>query len=137
MLQARDIMHPRLSVMAKEKGPELIRKMLCEYPALPVIDENLEVLGVVSEHDILFALREGRTINEFDAETVMTSPAVTVTPDTSIDKVMEKMVSEQLTLIPVCEKGNSKLLGIISRKNILNAAAEPKFWPEREFQKRV
>jgi CBS domain-containing protein len=137
MLQAKDIMHPRLSVMDKEKGDALIRKMLCEYPALPVINEKLEVLGVVSEHDILFALKEGRTIHEFDAETVMTSPAYTAYPDTPVTAIIEKMVTNQLTLVPVVAKGNSQLVGIISRKNILNAASEHGFWPEHEFKKRV
>lgn len=137
MLQAKDIMHPRCSIMAKERGEELIRKMLCEYPALPVINEGLEVLGVVSEHDILFALKEGKTIHEFDAETVMTSPALTVTTDTPVDQIMEMMVSKQLTMVPVVAKGNSQLVGIISRKNIINATTEYGFWPEHEFKKRV
>lgn len=137
MLKARDIMHPRLSVLDKERGDELIRKMLCEYPALPVINEDLEVLGVVSEHDILFALNEGRTVHEFDAETIMTSPALTVSEDTPVDEIIEKMLKDHLTMVPVATRGNARLVGIISRKAILNAASEFGFWPEHEFRKRV
>lgn len=137
MLLAKDIMHPRLSVMDKEKGEELVKKMLCEYPALPVIDGQLKVIGVVSEHDILYALKEGRTIYEFDAETVMTSPASTVTPETPVDQIMEKMLADNLTMVPVVNSGDGTLRGIISRKTILSAASEHGFWPEHEFKKRV
>jgi CBS domain-containing protein len=67
----------------------------------------------------------------------MTSPALTVTTDTPVDQIMEMMVSRQLTMVPVVAKGNSQLVGVISRKNIINATAEYGFWPEHEFKKRV
>lgn len=141
---AKDIMHPRVSLPAKEKGLELLKKLMCPYPALPVVNDNLEVIGVVSEYDILDALKEGRTIHEFSAESVMScghaehevcSTPVTVTSDTPIEDIVEIMYSLRFSILPVVE--NKKLVGIISRKNIINAMAEQGFWPEHEFKKRV
>ncbi|MCL4475250.1 MAG: CBS domain-containing protein [Nitrospirae bacterium] len=141
---AKDIMHPRVSLPAKEKGLELLKKLMCPYPALPVVNDNLEVIGVVSEYDILDALKEGRTIHEFSAESVMScghaehevcSTPVTVTTDTPIEDIVEIMYSLRFSILPVVE--NKKLVGIISRKNIINAMAEQGFWPEHEFKKRV
>ena len=141
---AKDIMHPRVSLPAKEKGLELLKKLMCPYPALPVVNDNLEVIGIVSEYDILDALKEGRTIHEFSAESVMScghaehevcSTPVTVTSDTPIEDIVELMYSLRFSILPVIE--NKKLVGIISRKNIINAMAEQGFWPEHEFKKRV
>jgi CBS domain-containing protein len=143
---AKDIMHPRVSLPSKMKGAELIEKLMCPYPALPVVNDNLEVIGIVSEYDVLGAIEEGRTINEFSAESLMTcghsehgvcgSP-VTVTSDTSIEEVVGLFFenSASLSILPVVE--NKKLVGVISRKNIINALAEKGFWPEHEFKKRV
>lgn len=141
---AKDIMHPRVSLPAKDKGIELLKKLMCPYPALPVVNDNLEVIGIVSEYDILDALKEGRTIHEFSAESVMScghaehevcSTPVTVTSDTPIEDIVEIMYSLRFSILPVVK--NKKLVGIISRKNIINAMAEQGFWPEHEFKKRV
>jgi len=141
---AKDIMYPRVSLYAKEKGEELIKKLMSPYPGLPVVNENDEVIGIVSEYDILNALKEGRTIHEFSAESIMScghaehgvcSTPVTVAPNTAIEDIADLMYASNVTLLPVIE--NKKLVGIITRKSIINAMAERGFWPEHEFQKRV
>jgi len=145
-LTAKDIMHPRVSVPAKENGQELVKKMMCGYPALPVINDRLEVIGTVSEYDILDAIKEGRTINEFSAESIMSCghaaheqdvcrKPLTVQPNASIDEVVDIMYMEDVSVIPVVE--GKKLVGIISRKNIINAMTEKDFWPEENLRKRT
>lgn len=141
---AKDIMHPRVSLPAKMAGDELIEKLMSPYPALPVVDDNLRVLGVVSEYDVFTALKEGRTIHEFSAESLMTcghaehgacDTPITVTPSTPIEDIVDLFIQRNVSILPVVEDG--KLVGIISRKNIINALAEKGFWKEHEFQKRV
>lgn len=141
---AKDIMHPRVSLPAKMAGDELIEKLMSPYPALPVVDDNLRVLGVVSEYDVFTALKEGRTIHEFSAESLMTcghaehgacDTPITVTPSTPIEDIVDLFIQRTVSILPVVEDG--KLVGIISRKNIINALAEKGFWKEHEFQKRV
>ncbi|MDH4028754.1 MAG: CBS domain-containing protein [Nitrospirota bacterium] len=145
-LTAKDIMHPRVSVTSKEKGRDLLTKMMSGYPALPVVNDNLEVIGTVSEYNILDAVREGKTINEFSAETIMScghgehfesscKAPVTVRTDTPIKEIIDKMYSEHLSILPVVE--GKKLVGMISRKNIINAMSEKGLWPEEEFRKRT
>lgn len=143
-IRAKDIMHPRLSVPAKESGHELVKKLLCPYPALPVVNEKQEVIGIVSEYDILDALKEGRTIHEFSAESIMSCghaehdvcPApVTVGPEAPVEDVVDIMYGMNFSILPVVD--GRKLIGIIARKNILNAMAEQGFWKEHEFRKRV
>jgi len=141
---ARDIMHPRISLYAKTKGMELIYKLLSAYPALPVVDNDMKVLGIVSEFDVLNALNEGRTVNEFSAESVMScghaehgscdSP-VSVMPETPVEDIIEIISSLKFSILPVVE--HNKLIGIISRKNIIYALAEKDYLPEQHLRKRV
>jgi len=140
-------MHPRVSLPAKLKGQELVEKLMCGYPALPVVDDNLVVMGIVSEYDVLRAIKEGRTIHEFSAESLMScghaehegvcSKPITVAADTPIEEIVDLFCgnSSSLSVLPVVE--NKKLVGIIGRKNIINALAEKGFWKEHEFKKRV
>jgi CBS domain-containing protein len=45
------------------------------------------------------------------------------------------MHDSRITILPVVDGG--KLVGVVARKNIINALAEPVFWHEHEFKKRV
>jgi len=145
-LCARDVMHPRASLPAKMAGPELIEKLTGVYPALPVVNDALEVIGVVSEHDVLLAIKEGRTIHEFSAESLMTcghaehgscGTPVSVAPDSPLDDVVNLFLGNgsSLSVLPVVSK--RKLVGVIARKNLMVALSEKGFWPEHEFQKRL
>ncbi|MFZ5996029.1 MAG: HPP family protein [Nitrospirota bacterium] len=143
-ITAKDIMHPRLSIPAKDRGTDIVKRLMCPYPALPVVNENLEVIGIVSEYDVLSVVREGRTLYEITAESIMScghaehgvcEQPVTVMPETPIEDIVEIMYSLNFTILPVVE--HNKLVGIISRKQIINALAETGFWPKHEFQKRV
>jgi len=145
-LSARDVMHPRTSLPAKMAGPELIEKLMGPYPALPVVNDTLEVIGIVSEFDVLQAVKEGRTIHEFSAESLMTcghpkhgscGTPVSVAPDAPLDDIVRLFLGNgsSLTVLPVVSK--NKLVGIIARKNLMVALVEKGFWPEHEFQKRL
>lgn len=143
-ITAREIMYPRVSVPAKMKGEELILKLMCPYPALPVVNDDFEVIGIVSEYDILSAIREGRTVHEFSAESIMScghaehgvcSKPVTVPADSSIEDIAALLFSASFTVLPVVQ--DKMLVGLISRKSIINAMTEKGFWHEMDFQKRV
>ena len=145
-LSAKDIMHPRVSVPAKESGDGVVKRLMGSYTALPVVTDDLEVIGTVSEVDILDAVKERRTIHEFSAESIMScghaehkqnvckSP-ITVKSDTPINDIVDMMYDNDLSILPVVDE--TRLIGLISRKSIINAMAEKGFWPEEDFQKRV
>lgn len=145
ILRAKDVMHPRLSLYIKENGVNLVKKLLAGYPGLPVVNDKLEVVGIVTEHDILGALKEKRTIHEFSAESLMgcghsehgvCKEPLTISMDASIDDVVGIFYRERVPVLPVVDD-KKRLIGIISRKNIITAMIEEGFWPQAEFQKRV
>jgi CBS domain-containing protein len=134
-LHAKDIMHPRLSLSVKDQGHDVVKKLLVGYPALPVVNEDLEVVGIVSEHEILSALVEKRTVHEFSAESLMgcghaehgaCKEPLTISDRASIDDVVRTFTNERVSILPVVND-RKKLIGIISKKNIIMAMAEKGF----------
>lgn len=143
-IKAKDIMYPRMSLPAKMKGDIVLDKLTCPYPALPVVNEAREVIGIVSEYDILEAVRENRTIHEFSAESIMScghaehgvcSTPVAVQMDAAIEDIVDLFYESKLSVLPVLD--GKQLAGLITRKSVINAMAEEGFWAEHEFKQRV
>jgi hypothetical protein len=70
-LVAKDIMFSRVSMYAKYKEGELVNKFMINYAALPVINDDVEVIRIISDHDALNALDTKWMFHEFSAETLM------------------------------------------------------------------
>jgi len=104
--------------------------------AFPVLDADGTVIGVVSEADLLpkEALDDRRGVrgtitglmrrtDQAKAEGVtaadlMTTPAVTVTPDDTVGHAARLMYSRKVKRLPVVDEGGH-LVGIVSRTDIL------------------
>jgi CBS domain-containing protein len=103
---------------------------------LPVVDEMGEVVGVLSETDIVMKASGGMehsgylawffdsdlTGEKVAAETVgqaMSSPAVTITPDRTVHEAARLMIEERVNRLPVVRDG--ELVGILTRSDIVRA----------------
>ena len=73
--------------------------------AVPVLRAG-QVAGILSERDIIYRLAEkGRDCLNLRVEAIMTSPAVTVEPDTRIDDALALMTKRRFRHFPVVENG--------------------------------
>jgi len=80
--------------------------------ALPVL-RNGQVAGIISERDVIYHLAsDGAACLDRPVETIMTSPAITVEPSTSIDDALALMTRRRFRHFPVVENGT--LRGFIS-----------------------
>ncbi|TAD73662.1 MAG: CBS domain-containing protein [Sphingomonadales bacterium] len=80
--------------------------------ALPVLREG-SVVGIVSERDVIYRLAEhGGECLDLPVEQIMTSPAITVEPATTIDEALGMMTRRRFRHFPVVEDG--KLIAFIS-----------------------
>ncbi len=80
--------------------------------ALPVVD-NGQVLGILSERDLVYNLRDrGADVLQWPVSKVMTAPAITVDPFTSILTALAMMTRRRIRHLPVIEGG--ELVGIVS-----------------------
>lgn len=80
--------------------------------ALPVLREG-RVVGIVSERDVIYRLADrGKDCLDVAVEEIMTSPAITVEPATTVDDALAMMTRRRFRHFPVVENG--ALIGFIS-----------------------
>ncbi|HEX8444044.1 MAG TPA: CBS domain-containing protein [Allosphingosinicella sp.] len=80
--------------------------------SLPVLRGG-RVVGIMSERDIIYGLaRDGADVLDWKVEKVMTSPAITVTPDVPVLSALSQMSRKRIRHLPVVD--DDKLIGIVS-----------------------
>jgi CBS domain-containing protein len=87
----------------------------------PVVDANGEMVGVISETDII---RKTTSIGAWSPSTagqIMTRNAVTVAPNESLQRVCELMYNRRIHRVVVAE--GRQIRGIITTMDILRAIA--------------
>jgi CBS domain-containing protein len=94
------------------------------YSGLPVVDKG-KVVGVVTEFDLLTAVKEGKDLQKIFAEDIMTKEPICVEEDTHVDEIIKIMTEQKIIRVPVVREGN--LIGVISRCDILNSLIQPEF----------
>ena len=121
-----------------------IDRLLTEHriSGLPVLRMGREVVGVVSEADLLAAedetsrrarmtssigrrrlLRKQPNVS-LTAGTLMTAPAVTIGPDATIPAAARLMNTHRIRRLPVVDQ-DGKLAGIVSRRDLLSVFLRP------------
>jgi CBS domain-containing protein len=132
------------SVIAVKRGADFkqIVSVLRQYrvSACPVINDAGQVIGVVSEADLLFKeadanppaglirlrwkLGEESKVNAVTAGQLMTSPAVTIQRDASVVIAARVMQDRRIKRLPVVGQ-DGKLVGIVSRADLLSVYERP------------
>jgi CBS domain-containing protein len=80
--------------------------------ALPVVEHG-RIAGIMSERDVIYCLRNhGPEVLEWPVERVMSSPAITASPDTDVLAALALMTQRRIRHLPVVEAG--QILGIVS-----------------------
>ncbi|KAJ8499005.1 hypothetical protein OPV22_009557 [Ensete ventricosum] len=84
--------------------------------ALPVVDGDLKCIGVISRHD--------RAEASLGAETkvgeVMSSPAITLSPEKTVTDAAALMLKKKIHRIPIVNEAG-QVIGIVTRTDILEA----------------
>jgi CBS domain-containing protein len=80
--------------------------------ALPVVEDG-RITGIISERDIIYCLREhGADVLDWPVSRIMTSPAVTVEPQTAVLTALATMTRRRIRHLPVVE--GEQIRGIVS-----------------------
>jgi CBS domain-containing protein len=80
--------------------------------ALPVVEDG-RIVGIVSERDVIYCLREhGRDALDWTVGRVMSSPAITVDPQTEVLAALALITKRRIRHLPVVERG--EIRGIVS-----------------------
>ncbi len=123
---AKEIMNKIVTAATKKtNGRDLAVKLLSGmYSGLPVVGEG-KVVGVVTEFDLLKAVKEGKDLQRIFAEDIMTKDPICVEEETRVEEIIKLMTEKNIIRVPVVRK--EKLIGVISRCDILNSLIQPEF----------
>ena len=126
-MNAIDIMNrPVLAATRSASARDLAIQMLMGgFSGIPITERDGALVGLVSELDIIRALRAGKPLDTVTAAEIMTTEVITVNADATVEEIMEIMDTKCIVRVPVLEDG--KLVGVVSRPDVLRAALEPKF----------
>ena len=105
--------HDVLTVTPESSVGALV-KLLAErrIGALPVVDGDGRLKGIVSERDVVRALAADSGVMERRVDSLMTRDVKTCGPQDAVVELMEVMTRERFRHLPVIENG--RLVGIIS-----------------------
>ena len=130
-LTVRDVMEDAVvTVSPQAKGYTIARLMADgDVGSVPVVEEDLTLVGLVGEFDLLRVMDEGKDLGELTATDIMTRDVVTVTEEMLVPDVVHLLQSRHLIRVPVVN-GNI-LIGIIARRDIVFAyvRATAIYWP--------
>jgi CBS domain-containing protein len=92
--------------------------------ALPVINENIELCGILSERDIIRAMSQNIGINfkKTSINSIMTSKVITISNNTISEDIMDIMTKNKIRHIPIVE--NKLLIGIVSIGDVVKRLLE-------------
>jgi CBS-domain-containing membrane protein len=140
-MHAKDVMTANVISVTEEAPVHEIVRLLLKHriSAVPVVDGARNVVGIVSEGDLLRpegasarrpwwleAVFAGRMVS-FDrahgrtAGAIMTRNVVTVDEDTPLNQIAELLERRRIKRVPVLKDG--RLTGIVSRANLLHGLA--------------
>jgi CBS-domain-containing membrane protein len=136
----KDVMTPTVITVKEDTPFEAIAVALRQHrvSAFPVLDQASQVVGVVSESDLLAKLALGngddavmpgmitgilrrqqlQKAQAVAAAELMTSPAYTVLPEDTVEQAARIMYLRNVKRLPVVDSGG-RLAGIVSRADVL------------------
>lgn len=158
-MQAIDIMTPRVVSVGPDAEVREIAQLMLNHriSAVPVVDDAHRVIGIVSEGDLMRRVKDesgqrdswwlslfsgGKDAGDYvkshgrKAHEVMTPNPMTVEENTPLHTIARMLEKHHIKRVPVLR--NDKLVGIVSRANLLqgiaNAAVAPTQSPTDDRQ---
>jgi CBS domain-containing protein len=150
-MMARDIMSTKVSAVPPSAPVEEVLRIMVESKTalVLVVDEEGNVLGVVTDHDLMYKAKpllipprsvierikghhdawekfrsELRKALGETAGEIMSTPPFTVEETMPVSQLAELMIERNLKQVPVV--ANGRLVGIVTRADILRALLEHK-----------
>lgn len=144
-MKASDVMVRNVITIGPEEDVALAARMLAQHDisALPVVNEDGRILGILSEADLLrreelgtekrrpawlealtpsgllaedYSRSHGRKVRELMSETVVSARS-----DAPLSEIAGLLERKRVKRVPIVEDG--KLIGIVSRANLIQALA--------------
>src|SRR5919204_1150649 len=95
---------------------EAARRMWEQQTGSLLVMEGSDLLGIITERDILRAVATGTELEKTRVEEVMARDLVTIDPSASLREAAHVMTDKWIRHLPVLDRG--RLVGIISQRDL-------------------
>jgi CBS domain-containing protein len=119
----RDIMtSPAVTIRPDDEAAEAARVLdRLSLTALPVVDHDLRLRGIISEADLIARLATAPEDRPRVAD-LMTRHVLAVSADDDLSRVISLMTGTILKSVPVLLRG--RVVGMVSRRDVIRAVAQ-------------
>ena len=116
----RDVMIKEVHTVSPDKKVAFARLMMLRHNigALPVVDDNRVVLGIITQRDVDLA---GVDVSDLIVADLMTRSLIKAKETTPLKWIAERMIETGIQRIPVVDE-NSRLLGLVTQTSVIKAA---------------
>jgi len=117
---ARDIMTRKVYTIRSDASAQEAAQLLDQHriSGLPVVDEGSDIIGIVTEADIISKVdKEGLRVSD-----IMSTEVTSVNEETPVSEIALLLTERKIKRVPVVQDG--KLVGIVSRADIVHAVAQ-------------
>ena len=117
---ARDIMTRKVYTIRSDASAQEAAQLLDQHriSGLPVVDESNDIIGIVTEADIISKVdKEGLRVSD-----IMSTEVISVNEETAASEIALLLTERKIKRVPVVQDG--KLVGIVSRADIVHAVAQ-------------
>jgi acetoin utilization protein AcuB len=114
-MRLRDVMHTKVeTVTPRESGAVAFERMRRAKIRHLVVQDGRKIVGVLSDRDLagMGSLRQVETV-----EDIMTSPAITGSPDLTLRQAANLLRGRTMGCLPILEEG--KIVGIVTTTDLL------------------
>ncbi len=117
---ARDIMTRKVATIHPDASVQEAAQLLDQkrISGVPVVDTDGLIIGIITEADIISKVnREGLRVVD-----IMSHDVIAVREETPVNEIASLLIERKIKRVPVVHNG--KLVGIVSRADIVHAVAQ-------------
>ena len=118
---------PVLATTERASVQDIARQLVrAGISGMPVADREGNIVGIITEYDIVKAILENKQLDSLKASEIMQKETITLEVEADISEALKIFQEKHIVRVPVTENG--KLVGILSRIDALKGILEePEF----------
>jgi CBS domain-containing protein len=123
-LHAKDLMSQPVELLLSSENLDKAYRIFSEkrYRHIPVITENRNIVGILSDRDLLKELPK-QELSKTKVEAVMSKPVLTVNETTEVHLIAKILFEERIGALPIID-GKKRVVGIVTRSDVLRALSQ-------------
>jgi CIC family chloride channel protein len=121
-ISVKDAMVKSVQTVSEDRSVETLESLMrvSRHIGFPVVDSKGRLSGIVTLSDLRNRVKSGETGKKIGD--IATRELVVAYPDETLDIALKRLASKQIGRLPVVDRDdNTKLLGLITRSDIVNS----------------